>query len=314
MSAGGLQYEDDFDDDYDGPPIFRSGSLPHRQRSYSLQPTDSLQPAQPTQLSPLNDNNGWNDSIEYDAKVIAEKSGGLRWMHNQSSTVFRLRYWILTGINILLSAIVVAFNAITGASCLSNSFNPYKIVSIVGATLLGITNTYGGIKNYGSRVTAHQVIEGNFQALFYTIKNQLNLNRRDRQFGKDFLEWVQKEYTDLSTNPDSPSIPGFIEEKYKNIIDGVDIASHMDPIEPIVIKQESPPRKVQPEPFTMNHNPRTHSHNLRRRTNRKPSRKRPHSYKLPEEEEDNFTVSIPNTDTSLSAKDKWQLSRFYGNK
>lgn len=288
----------------------------------------------PTLMIPstLSTNNGWNDSIEHDAKVIAEKSGGLRWMHNQSSSVFQKRYWMVTGINIFLSALVVAFNSITGAECINENFSPYRVTSIIGAAILGVATTYAGVKNYGSRVTAHQVIEGNLQALFYTIKNQLNLNRRDRQFGKDFLEWVQKEYTDLSTNPDSPDIPDFIEEKYKKIIDGSNIASHNDPIEAIVIKQESPPRN---NPINSYNNARLRSYNPTRGTNDyathathnlRPLLKRPVSApvnfegvdsdteKMTNEvdSEDNFTVSIPNT--GLSLKEKWQLSRFYGNK
>jgi hypothetical protein len=274
------------------------------------------QSPQSPQSTVLNDNNGWNESIEHDAKIIAEKSGGLRWMHNQSSSVFLKRYWIVTGINILLSAIVVAFNSVTGAECIVNNMDPYKIVSIVGGALLGVTTTYSGLKNYGSRVTAHQVIEGNYQALFYTIKNQLNLNRKERQFGKDFLEWVQKEYTDLSTNPDSPNIPGFVEEKYKKLIDGSGIASYSDPIETVNIKRESPVRKQSDIHMVYPPQSSLRPRSRRRMSRRKPSSSRSRSHsRIPvddDNDDDNFTVSIPNT--TLSARDKWQLSRFYGNK
>lgn len=253
-------------------------------------------------------NNGWNDQIEHDARLVGERSGGLRWMHNKTSSVFLKRYWIVTGFNILLSAIVVTFNSITGAECIDGTFDPYKIVSIVGGALIAIVTTYSSIKNYGARVTAHQVSEGNFQALFYTIKNQLHLNRRDRQFGKDFIEWVQKEYTDLSSNPDSPDIPGFVENDYLELIKDSDIAKYND-IEPIIIKQDSPPRP--PNTRTNAHvQPKDHTrHRRRKNSNVNPqnkSRPRPRT-----EGDDNYTVTIPDGG-ELSAKDKWQLLRFYG--
>lgn len=278
--------------------------------------------------SKLTLNNGWNTQIEHDARLVGEKSGGLRWMHNKASSVFLKRYWIVTGINIFLSAVVVAFNSVTGGECINNTLDPYRVVSIVGGALIGIVTTYSSIKNYGARVTAHQVSEGNFQALFYTIKNQLHLNREDRQFGKDFIEWVQKEYTDLSSNPDSPNIPGFVEKDYTELIKDSDIAKYND-IEPIVIKQDSPPRPPKPS-NDRNDVPRTHSRarpksrsvNPRtrlgphRRRNASRTRARSHVTNRPRPNTDgveNYTITIPDN-TELSAKERWQLSRFYGNK
>ena len=267
----------------------------------------------------IDDDNGWNSQIEADARHIGEKSGGLRWMHNSASGVFLKRYWIMTAVNIVLAAIIIAFNSITGANCNPNTTDPYKIVSIVGGAILGISTTYSSVKNYGGRVTAHQVSEGNFLALFYTIKNQLHLNRRDRQFGKDFIEWVQKEYIDLSSNPDGPNIPGFIFEQYTTKIEGTDMAMYND-IESIEIKKDSPPRREQSIPINLMNN--------HFRGRRKPSRARTHGgrdqarQQRPtqsarndnnRQNDDNFTVTIPNNRHELTPKEKWQLSRFYDN-
>lgn len=279
----------------------------------------------------FNQNNGWNYQIEMDAKRIGEKSGGLRWMHNYASSVFRKRYWAYTIISIVLSAIIVVFNSITGAECSTDSSDHNKIISIVGGALLGIVTVYGSVKNYGARVTSHQVLEGNFLALFYTIKNQLHLNPKDRQFGKDFIEWVQKEYTDLSSNPDTPNLPGFIQKRYLDKIQGTDMSKYND-VETIQIKKNSPPRlklTTQPHtqfrPHTITHS-RTHPHttkhsHTRPHQRRRPQtdirlRPRPRTTTLISEnsDSDKFTVTIPNGTSELSAKDKWQLSRFYGEK
>lgn len=262
--------------------------------------------------------NGWNDQIEIDARQIGEKSGGLRWMHNIASSVFLKKYWIVTGINIGLAALIVTFNSITGATCIQDALDPYKIASLILSALVGIVVTYGSVKNYGARVTAHQVSEGNFLALFYTIKNQLHLNRRDRQFGKDFIEWIQKEYTDLSSNPDAPNIPEFVQKTYIVKIQGTNMAKYND-IESIDIKKDSPPREESPIPITIIQDSSFRKQSraytdVRRRGNRRQGITTSARNIDSENENDNYTVTIPSPridNQLLTPKDKWQLSRFY---
>ena len=113
-----------------------------------------------------------------------------------------------------------------------------------------------------------------------------------------------------------------IEAKYKKIIEGSDIASYSDPIEPIIIKQESPPRRDPSIPIVV-HNPRqpstrSLSYQGRRHHSAAPESLRYRNRPRVSDEydgdsgENNFTVSIPNSE--LTAKDKYQLARFYGNK
>jgi len=78
-------------------------------------PDDYLSSINKAEGSSLKINNGWNKQMEHDARVIGERSGGLRWMHNKASSVFLKRYWLITGVNIVLGAIVVAFNSNTGS-------------------------------------------------------------------------------------------------------------------------------------------------------------------------------------------------------
>ena len=294
------------------------------------------------QRQTLESNNGWNKQIEDDARSIGERSEGLRWMHNKASGYFLWWYWFWALLNIFLAAVVVTFNSITGAECVNNTFDPFKIISIVGGALVGICTTIASIRNYGARVTAHQVSEGNFQALFYTIKNQLHLNRKDRQFGKDFIEWVQKEYTDLSSNPDAPNIPGKIEAEYSKLIEGMDIAKYND-IEGIDIKTDSPrkdesvnlvPQSSQSlqQPLYRNDTSRRRNIPSRRQrprqeyrtqstsrhtasvvTSNNKNNKNNKNNNNPRNVEDHYTITIPEG-AGLSAKDKWQLERFYREK
>lgn len=255
----------------------------------------------------IDNNNGWNDLIEEDARIIGEKCGGLRWMHNRSTSVFTKRYWIFTGVNIVLSALVITFNMITGASCITDSFDPYKIVSSVLSALAGIIAAYGGVKNYGERAKDHRVFESNTIALFDTIKNQLHLNRRDRQFGKDFIEWIQKEYIDLSSSPDAPTIPDFVKDEYNILIQDLDIAKFNE-IEKIDIKNESPERKKD----NLSKFETVQSNHRNYRYEKNPQ----NNYSEHERAGDNYTVTIPSSrvNDGFTAKDKWELSRFYDNK
>lgn len=134
-------------------------------------------------------------------------------------------YWIFVGIDIVGAGIIVAFNSVTGAQCINDNWNVFRIISIVGGAALGIITTYIGIANYGGRVSAHQFAEGNYSALFNTIKRQIHeANKQQRQNGTDFIEWIEREYVSLSSNPDSPNVPEHIVKQYEEMIQGKDIA------------------------------------------------------------------------------------------
>jgi hypothetical protein len=245
-------------------------------------------------------------------------------------------------LNIVAAAVVTTFNSITGADCISSSgWNVFKIISIIGSAVVGIVTVFGGVKNYGSRATAHQVAEGNYQALFYTIKRQLHMDRNQRQNGKDFLEWIQKEYTDLTSNISSPDIPDFVVKKYQNQVDGTSIAKYND-IEAINIKEESPKKNPSKMSLVITDQPQQHQKPARRYTTggggdgggrNKHKYPKKHTapsiiYPITDEEDESFgSQSIDNTpeldadyvvtipsqqqQNQLSSKDKWQLERFY---
>lgn len=187
--------------------------------------------------------NGWSEQIEKDAKEIGERCSGMKWMHDQSANTYKKYYWGLIAIDITLAALLVAFNSITGAQCINDNWNGFRITSIVLSALGGIVTTISGVMNYGAKVSAHQFAEGNFQALFYTIRTQLHKsNKRDRQNGGDFLEWIQKEYNDLTSNPDAPDIPNKIQKAYEKLIADINIARVGD-IETIQIIKSIQPQE-----------------------------------------------------------------------
>lgn len=287
-------------------------------------------------------NNGWSEQLELDAKHIGEMCSGLRWMHNQSAGYFQTRYWFIVILDAILACIVVTFNSITGASCIDDSWNPFRVISLVGTAILGLVSTYGGVKNYGGRVTAHQFAEGNYQTLFHTIRNQLHkANRRERQYGYDFLEWIQKEYNDLSANPDAPDIPDYIVKEYEKRIEGRTIAKYND-IEDITVVDHVV-YDVNSEPLLVSNNKQSNNKqsnnaSIPNRSNHRFNEKhqnrirkfksnveiihhdKKNNGKNPDGKNPNTktNLSLPKdykvtNSIALSEKERWQLNRFFRN-
>jgi hypothetical protein len=93
--------------------------------------------------------------------------------------------------------------------------------------------------DYGARKESHKVAESGFETLFYNIKTQLSMDRRNRQYGEDYAEWIQNQYTQLSANPDIPAIPGNVYKKYLDKVKGTAIAN-IDDLEEIEIYEDPP--------------------------------------------------------------------------
>lgn len=187
--------------------------------------------------------NGWNTQLEIDIQRIGEKAEGWRWMHNEAARVFSFRFNLIGILNILLNAVATAGNFPWALQCQQN-MDWIKVTAVILQLLVTISLAYAQFKNYGGRKANHKVAESGFAVLYYHVKTQLDFEPKIRQFGKDYAEWIQKEYTDLSANPDTPQIPGFIFKKYHQRLDrifetqGVKLA-RVDELEQIVIHSDS---------------------------------------------------------------------------
>lgn len=188
-------------------------------------------------------NNGWNLFLEDFVKGVGEEAAGFRWMHGEAATAFNRKYQWFGLLAILLTTLAGSFNIPTINQCQS-TMDFWKISSMILSFVTGVFLALQQFKNYGQRKSDHLKAESDFSALYNSIRQELSLNRRDRRFGKDYVEWITNDFDALKQG--SPSIPGWILVKYSKMMNGKGI--HIpNEILGINIKEESPTKGQPPE-------------------------------------------------------------------
>lgn len=168
----------------------------------------------------IQDNNGWNTELEMIVANIGEKAAGFKWMHKKAASFYnRLFQWI--GILNILLQIGAGTGAVTQINtCESVFVDTDNAVLIVVGIFMYVTAAVTAInqfKNWGSRSINHKQAQSNYAALEHNIRIMLGIYRKDRQQGKDYAEWISKEFDDLTSS--TPSIPGKIQRKYRVLVD-----------------------------------------------------------------------------------------------
>lgn len=185
------------------------------------------------------ENQGWNSDLEAIVKDIGEDAYAMSDMHAVAAAHFNKLYqWI--GIIAILITLGAATGSVTQISC-SQDLN---VVTLLVSILLYITSVVEAIKqfkNWGARFQNHIQSQVNFSSTYKNIRIMLGSYRRDRPTGKDYAEWVAKNFDDL--NLSSPLIPGWIQAQYTEKIKNIDISNPNVP-QPIVVKTNpTPPDK-----------------------------------------------------------------------
>lgn len=281
--------------------------------------------------------NGWNGLIEQEVKFIGEKSAGWLWMHNKSATYFRGWYnWLGVG-NLILLGISLIFNSpLLGVDECDGKADWSEIIGLILQGIVLITAGYAQWFRYGERSLNHLTAKANFSSLYQNVKIQLKVDIDERQNGKDYAEWIQKEYTSLSANPDMPAIPQWIRDEYRKKIEDTGL-SHPDDIEPIRIQHNFGGNNgaIPKGPLELNINP-TVNRNVHQLThnphtvggdviinipqpqyftedsddsdlNVRPSRSKSYNPRVM----DTSPITIPRR--LPTEREKWQLERFYSN-
>lgn len=235
--------------------------------------------------------NGWNDNLEKDIKKIGDKSEGWRWMHKKSAQMFARWYRWWGTINVIISGLLAAGNIPNILTCQSQ-YDALKWVVVTFQFLVTASLGAAQFLDYGARRQNHKTAESGFSVLFFHIKTQLNMDRKSRQNGEHYAEWIQKEYTELSSNPDIPGIPGNIYKAYLRKIEGTGIAN-IDDLDSISIYKD-PPGIIFSGVVTPKNTsePPTHQYNAQEDTN-------------------DITITVPKPE--MSGIDKWNLRRHYQN-
>ena len=186
----------------------------------------------------IEENNGWNAELETIVANIGEKCVGFKWMHDKCVSYYKFWYHFIGVISIFLSA-AAGSSIITQVSSCSVDSSGQKAanwVIILVAVLMFLTSVISAIlqfKNWGEVANQHQTTKTSYASLEHDIRIALGVYRKDRQIGKDFVEWISKEFDSIEGN--SLPIPTRIQSQYQKLISGRDFA-HNDTIEKIVIK------------------------------------------------------------------------------
>lgn len=241
--------------------------------------------------------NGWNENIEKDIKKIGDKAEGWRWMHKNSAAKFTKLYHIWGVINVCICLLLGVGSIPNILTCQSN-WDILKWFVTVIQFLISCSLGVAHFLDYGGRKQNHKTAESGFATLFFHIKTQLGMDRKSRQNGEHYAEWIQKEYTDLSSNPDIPGIPGDIYKMYLKKIEGTGI-SNIDELDTISIYKD-PPGII----FGGIVTPQSADETIERFVDEDYTRSS-HSRRP-------ITITVPKKD-KMSGIDKWNLKRHYDN-
>jgi hypothetical protein len=187
-------------------------------------------------------NNGWNPELEDFVKGQAEQAQGFRWMHGECASYFNKFYQRTGLLAILLTTASAALNIPSITTCQAE-LDIYKGLALGFSFLTALVLAYQQFKNYGKRTSDHLKAESDFSALFNSIKQELSLNRRDRRFGKDYVEWITKDFDELKAA--SKQIPASIAEAYIKKVkkEGKKVQIPNSIIE-ITIKKDTPAKEI----------------------------------------------------------------------
>jgi hypothetical protein len=196
-------------------------------------------------------NNGWNSYLETIVSNIGEKCAGQKWMHGKCVNFYNFWYHFIGVFVIILAAasgtgIVTQVNSCSVDPTTGAKATNWVIILVsILMFLTSVTSTIQQFKNWGQVANQHQQAKANYATLEDDIRIALGVYRKDRQRGKDFVEWISKEFQGIEGS--SPPIPERIQTQYQTLIKDKDII-HNDVIRKIKVKnQESNPGDDQPQ-------------------------------------------------------------------
>jgi hypothetical protein len=204
----------------------------------------------------IEENNGWNNELEVIVANIGEKAAGFKWMHRRAASYYNKLFQWLGIISILIQA-GAGTGAVTQISTCPGPNTSNWVIILVGILMYitAVVTSIQQFKNWSSRSENHKQAHSNYGALEHNIRIMLGIYRRDRQVGKDYAEWISKEFDDLTAS--TPQIPGPIQKKYNQLVesmyhDGGGKLANDNFIEKIQIKNYS--KKGSPPPTILAEN------------------------------------------------------------
>ena len=149
--------------------------------------------------------NDWNDKIEKTMVNLGCKCGAYRIMHDESAD----RCY---NIDSYMSIISITLSTLTATSIFSLEDNYIvKIASGVVVYFIAFLTSMKHFLNYTEMSEQHKLYSIRFSALYRDIQRQLYLDKKDRQSGKEYLNFINGELDNLLFS--NPTIPYKIKKK-----------------------------------------------------------------------------------------------------
>jgi hypothetical protein len=175
-------------------------------------------------------NNGWNDKNEKIVISIGENASSYKWMHEKSSSLYKL-------IQKIFSILLILFSTGLSAESILPTDNNNEIINTIRSiityiiTVLTVLQNFLKLEQLGEQHTSSAV---RFSELYHDIQQQMCMFRKDRKNAIEFLSTVLKKYDSLVVA--GPSIDTIVLNQFKNTFKNSetsipDIADRIEKIE-----------------------------------------------------------------------------------
>lgn len=186
--------------------------------------------------------NGWNDKNERMIISIGENAASYKWMHEKSSSLYKLMHQIFA---ILLIVFSTGLSAGTVLPLTVKEDNPAlnitrQIFTYI-VTVISVLQNFLKLETLGEQ---HIVSSSEFGKLYYDIQQQMCMYRRDRKNATSYLSDILIRYDNLIVN--GPTITSYTISQFKNTFrnSNISVPDIADSIQKIEIVTESDPSSI----------------------------------------------------------------------
>jgi hypothetical protein len=178
--------------------------------------------------------NGWNDKNERIIISIGENAASYKWMHEKSSSYYKM---VSTILNITL---ILFSTGLSAETILPSSNNlAVDIVRRVFTYIVTFLSVLQNFLKYGKLSEKHKSSAMAFSELYHDIQQQMCMYRRDRHNATSYVTTILKQYDTIVLN--APNMDARIVKQFKATFKNSDISvpDIADRIQKIEIVSES---------------------------------------------------------------------------
>lgn len=179
---------------------------------------DEIQDSLLNKLDAMTLNNGWNDKNEKIVISIGENASSYKWMHERSSSMYKLIHKIFSIILILFST------GLSAESIIPNDENNAAI-SVLRRVFTYIITVLTVLQNFlkmEQLSEQHMSSASRFSELYHEIQQQMCMFRKDRDNATIYLGNILKKYDTLVVA--GPTINTIVLNQFKNTFKNAEIS------------------------------------------------------------------------------------------